>query len=106
MLNDLRVRYEVNDALEYDLLICAHLCRYTADEELLREELLEILSQINKRSESKAATDARAYLWIALYISTNDPMYRDAAKLYVREYQPKSAKLRSFVSLIRKGRKI
>ena len=88
------------------MLICAHLCRYTADEERLREKIEESLSEINLRSESKAATDTRAYLWIALYISTHDPVYRDAVKKYVRDYQPKSAKLRRFVSLIRIGRKI
>ena len=88
------------------MLICAHLCRYTNDERHLREAIQENLTAINQRSESKAATDTRAYLWIALYISTQDPVYRDAAKQYVRDYQPKSPKLRSFVSLIRKGRKV
>ncbi len=88
------------------MLICAHLCRYTADEEQLREKVLNILSELNQRRETKAATDARTYLWIALYISTHDPAYRDAAKNYVLDYQPKSSKLRCFVSLIRKGRKV
>lgn len=88
------------------MLICAHLCRYTADEAVLQEKVLDILTDINLRSESKAATDSRTYLQIALYISTHNPVYRDAAKKYVRDYQPKSPKLRSFVSLIRTGRKI
>ena len=88
------------------MLICAHLCRYRDDEKLLREKIQDSLTEINQRSESKAATDTRAYLWIALYISTQNPVYRDAAKQYVRDYQPKSPKLRNFVSLIRKGRKI
>ena len=88
------------------MLICAHLCRYKDDEKQLREKVQDNLTEINQRSESKAATDTRAYLWIALYISTHDPVYRDAAKKYVRDYQPKSVKMRSFVSLIRTGRKI
>ena len=88
------------------MLICAHLCHYSTDELQLREQTLSALSAINQRSDSKAATDTRAYLWIALYISTNDPVYRDAAKQYIRDHQPKSAKLRSFVSLIRTGRKV
>lgn len=88
------------------MLICAHLCRYAADERRLQEEAQGALAEINRRSEAKAATDTRAYLWIALYISTHNPVYRDAAKQYVRECQPKSAKLRSFVSLIRTGRKV
>ena len=88
------------------MLICAHLCRYKDDEKQLREKVQDNLTEINQRSESKAATDTRVYLWIALYISTHDPVYRDAAKKYVRDYQPKSVKLRSFVSLIRTGRKI
>lgn len=88
------------------MLICAHLCRYRADEAQLREKALSTLADINQRSESKATTDTRTYLWIALYVSTYDPSYREAAKQYVRDYQPKSAKLRRFVSLIRTGRKI
>ena len=88
------------------MLICAHLCRYTAEENRLQTQILDLLADINQRRESKIATDARAYLWIALYISTQNPAYRDAAKQYVRDFQPKSPKLRSFVSLIRKGRKV
>ena len=88
------------------MLICAHLCRYKADEAQLQEKCQDALADINQRSASKAATDTRAYLWIALYISTHDPAYRDAAKQYVRDYQPKSLKLRRFVSLIRTGRKV
>jgi len=88
------------------MLICAHLCRYTADEATLREKLLGTLADINCKSESKAATDTRTYLWIALYISTHDPSYREAAKEYVRVHQPKSPKLRRFVSLIRTGKKV
>ena len=88
------------------MLICAHLCRYTEDEAQLQKRTLDALAEINQRSESKAATDTRAYLWVALYISTRNPVYRDAAKNYVRDYQPKSKKLRGFVSLIRTGRKV
>ena len=88
------------------MLICAHLCRYTAEEQELRQKAQELLAGLNQKSESKAATDTRTYLWIALYISTNDPAYRDAAKRYVQDYEPKSPKLRRFVSLIRKGVKV
>ena len=88
------------------MLICAHLCRYENDEIQLREQVLHVLEDMNRKSESKAATDTRTYLWIALYISTHNPVYRNAAKQYVREHQPKSAKLRQFVALIREGRKV
>ena len=88
------------------MLICAHLRKDDVEEALLRDEALQFLSDINKRSESKAATDIRTYLWIALYISTNDPFYRDASKQYVRIRQPKSRKLREFVRLMRKGKKV
>lgn len=88
------------------MLICAHLCRYKADEAELCQQALAVLDEINQRSKDKAATDTRTYLWIALYISTNDPVYRDAAKQYVRDHQPKSPKLRQFVSLIREGKKV
>lgn len=88
------------------MLICAHLVRYKEEELTLKSKVQEALADINRRSESKAATDTRAYLWIALYISTREPAYREAAKQYVRERQPKSPKLRRFVSLIRTGKKI
>ena len=88
------------------MLMCAHLCHYAEEEACLRGKALDALACLNSRSESKAATDTRAYLWIALYVSTHDPAYRDAAKQYVRDHQPKSAKLRRYVALIRKGVKI
>ena len=87
------------------MLICAHLCKDTDSELTLREEALSLLGDINRQSESKASTDIRTWLWIALYISTNDPSYRDAAKLYVKEKQPKSKKLCQFVRLMRIGKK-
>ena len=88
------------------MLICAHLTRYTEEETALKTQALEALDGMSQRSESKAVSDMRTYLWIALYISTHNPVYRNAAKLYVREHQPKSPKLRQFVSLIRTGKKV
>lgn len=88
------------------MLICTHLCRYKDEEDKLLAKAMDELEMINKKSESKAATDTRTYLWIALYISTNNPYYRDAAKDYVRLSKPKSDKLRRFVSLIRTGKKV
>ena len=87
------------------MLICAHLRHDKQAEETLRCEVLSLLADINRQSPSKADTDARTYLWIALFISTGDPAYRDAAKDYVRAHNPKSPKLRKFVSLMRKGKK-
>ena len=88
------------------MLICAHLCRNTAEEASLTEEVQECLAEINKKSESKAATDTRTYLWVALYVATRNPLYREYAKQYVRDHQPKSSRLRRFVWLIRSGKKI
>jgi len=88
------------------MLICARLRKNVTDEASLKEEVLRLLAEINKRSESKASTDIRAYLWIALYICTDDPNYRDACKEYIRTANPKSAKLRKFVRLMRKGKKV
>lgn len=87
------------------MLICAHLRKDADSEQSLREEALSLLADINRQSESKASTDIRTWLWIALYISTNDPAYRDAAKQYVKEKQPKSKKLCQFVRLMRVGKK-
>jgi CRISPR/Cas system-associated exonuclease Cas4 (RecB family) len=88
------------------MLICAHLRKNVEEEAELRKEVLQLLADINRQSESKAATDIRTYLWIALYISTNLPVYRDACKQYLRTHQPKSKKLREFISLMRKGKKV
>lgn len=87
------------------MLICAHLRKDSDNEQLLRDEALRLLVDINQQSESKASSDIRTWLWIALYISTNEPAYRDAAKQYVKEKQPKSKKLCQFVRLMRVGKK-
>ena len=87
------------------MLICAHLRKDADSEQSLRDEALTLLDDINRQNESKASSDIRTWLWIALYISTDDPVYRDAAKKYVREKQPKSKKLCQFVRLMRVGKK-
>lgn len=88
------------------MLICAHLCRDEEGKTELQQQAQQTLANVNARGEAQATTDARTYLWVALYIATADPHYRDAAKQYVQACQPKSTKLRRFVSLIRSGRKI
>lgn len=87
------------------MLICAHLRHDRPSEDALRKEVMGLLSDINRNSPSKAVTDTRTYLWIALYISTGDPSYRSAAKDYIRTCAPKSRKLRKFVALMRQGKK-
>ena len=76
------------------MLITAHLCRDSRVELLLRDTVLQLLDQVRKDS------DIRAYLLIAMKISTDKPSYRDEVKDYVRRRQPKSTQLRSFVTLI------
>lgn len=88
------------------MLICAYLRHDKYAVEQIKAEVLDLLSDMNQNSPSRVATDARAYLWIALYITTGDPSYRDAAKDYVRTHNPKSQKLRKFIYLMRKGRKV
>ena len=84
------------------MIICAHL-RYdhTAKNAMVAQALAE-LEAINSQGETRAATDTRAYLWIALYIATRQSEYRDLVKQYVRQHEPKSPKLRRLVSIIRK----
>lgn len=88
------------------MLICAHLCKDTTGEAELRDKALHRLEAINARPESRAATDTRAYLWVALYISTAETAYSRLAKQYIKDHAPKSRALHRFVALIRKGRKI
>ena len=84
------------------MLICARLLRDHVGQSELTQAALAELDAINAKPTAKAATDVRAYLHVALCIATGQPSYRDAAKEYVREYQPKSQALRRFVKLIRK----
>ena len=83
------------------MLICARLRRDKEGQEKLRAQVQEELRMINAQGDARAATDTRAYLWIALYISTHNPEYRNAAKQYMQEHNPKSVKLRRFIALIR-----
>lgn len=80
------------------MLICSHLL---GDEETTNRFLTEVqqeLNEIAKLRESKAATDTRAYLHVALYIATGLPQYRQLAKTYVQKYKPSSPYLCQFVS--------
>ena len=88
------------------MLICAHLRRDGVGRSELTAAAARELALINGKSESKAATDVRTYLQIALYIATGNPEYRTAAKDYVRLYEPKSKALRQFVKLIKKRQTI
>ena len=88
------------------MLICAHLCKDEPGERDLKEKALQKLAEINAKGESRAATDTRTYLWIALYIATGETSYSRLAKQYVQNRQPKSRQLKRFVALIRKGKKV
>ena len=84
------------------MLICAHLKK---DEEGVRHftgAVLDELSAISQLRESKAATDTRAYLHVALFIATGEKKYRTLAKSYVSKYNPSSPYLRRFVSTMSK----
>lgn len=78
------------------MLICAHLSKDDALESELQQEVLDLYGQTRKDS------DAKAYLTVALKVSTGNPEYRDEAKEYVRRCEPKSERLRRFVKLISK----
>ena len=83
------------------MLICARLRRDSIGQQELTKQVQDELTAINTKGDTGSATDTRAYLWIALYIATHDPTYRDAVKQYKQEHDPKSPKLRRFISLIR-----
>jgi hypothetical protein len=84
------------------MLICAHLLSDESGVTQFREAVDKELSALSTIRESKAATDTRAYLHIALYIATGEAKYRDLAKAYVRKYDPSSPYLRQFVSTMSK----
>lgn len=80
------------------MLICAQLLRDAKGKADIMRQATEQLEIIDQKRESKAATDTRAYLHIALYIATKKSEYREMARDYVRKYDPKSQCLRQFVS--------
>lgn len=84
------------------MLICAHLRHDATGQAELIEKAQRELETIHAKGDSKSATDVRTYLQAALYIATGNPQYRDEAKSYVQEYEPKSEALRRLVRLIRK----
>lgn len=88
------------------MLICAHLRRDAEGVSELTADALKTLGDIDGRGASRAATDYRAYLHVALYMATGDPAYRDAVRDYVRDYAPKSEPLRQFLHFIKKQQKI
>lgn len=61
------------------------------------EKINAELAALSCIRESKAATDSRAWLHIALFIATGKPQYRNLAKAYIRQYNPKSSYLLQFV---------
>lgn len=80
------------------MLICAHLSGNEEGKARLTEAVRRELADIARLRESKAATDTRAYLHVALYIATGEPKYRELAKTYVQKHNPQSPYLRQFVS--------
>lgn len=84
------------------MLICAHLLADEASVARFREAVEAELATFSRIRESKAATDTRAYLHVALYIATAEAKYRNLAKAYVRNNDPSSPYLRQFVSTMSK----
>ena len=84
------------------MLICAHLMSDEKGVTFYREAVEKELADISRIRESKAATDTRAYLHVALYIATAEAKYRELAKVYIRKYEPSSPYLRQFVSTMSK----
>lgn len=79
------------------MLICA---RMMNDGNALRQYIALVQAELNDLSrlrESKAATDSRAWLHIAMFIATGKPHFRNLAKAYIRQYNPKSTYLQQFV---------
>lgn len=79
------------------MLICA---RLMGDEKALRQYVGLVdaeLGDLSRIRESKAATDSRAWLHIAMFIATGKPHFRNQAKAYIRQYNPKSTYLQQFV---------
>ncbi len=66
--------------------------------ERLKQQVLQELDVIAQLRESKASTDTRAYLHVAMYIATREPKYREQARAYIHEHDPASPYLHKLVS--------
>lgn len=64
--------------------------------------VMQELEAITSQGKGKAATSTCAFIHAALYLVTDDVEYRNLAKQYIAEHQPKSRLLHQFVTLIRK----
>lgn len=100
-------RFETSETVSYrhftaQMLICVCLLHDTDEISAYTSRAMYELSEINRQSESKAATDVRARLHAALFLATGKPEYRANARTYIREHQPKSDSLKSLVRLISK----
>lgn len=79
------------------MLICA---RMMNDQKAIKQYigLVEAeLKDLSRIRESKAATDSRAWLHIAMFIATGKPHFRNQVKAYIKNYEPKSTYLKQFV---------
>lgn len=84
------------------MLICVCLLHDHDETAAYVGRALAELAEIDKLSKSKAATDVRTRLHVALFLATGNPEYRALARTYIREHQPKSDNLKSLVRLISK----
>ena len=79
------------------MLICA---RMMGDEKGIEQYTGLVQAELRDQErirESKAATDSRCWLHIAMFIATGKPHWRNQAKAYIKNYNPKSTYLRQFV---------
>lgn len=87
------------------MLICAHLRHDAEGIALFARRCGEELQAIDRQAnQEKAKTDVRAYLLVAMYLATGHAEYRNRAKEYVQQQQPKSELLRRYVRIVRTRR--
>ena len=103
---DMRSQVIPDGTMKRHFLATMMLCAYMLGEKKqLREEhlprVLHELATINSQGKIKADTSTRAFIHVALYLVTDEVEYRNLAKQYIAEHQPKG-RLHHFVTLIRK----
>lgn len=85
------------------MMLCAYML---GEKEQLKAvhlpRVMQELKAISSQGKSKSATSTRAFIHVALYLVTDNVEYRNLAKQYMAEHQPKNRLLHQFVTLIRK----
>ncbi len=84
------------------ILICTKQLKDKESSKKIKALVEKELNEIAQDTPNKRATDSWACLQVAMSLATENPAYRDAAKDYEKQYQPKSAFLHLLIQVVKR----